>query len=123
MTKVDLSPLRELEEVTFNCHTLDLPCRNFKPILDTVTSSSVRKITFEIHDTIRVKDIDYSYWSDLDAVLLTMAGKLDGTGKKLEIVFEVVRSNFKLVDPGEFLPKCRTKATVKFCCNSDIVGC
>lgn len=47
-----------------------------------------------------------------------MANLLDGTGEKLEVVFNalapVVPGEFKPVDPGRFLERCRTKATVTF---------
>ena len=46
-------------------------------------------------------------------MLLTMAKNLGETGKKLEIVFDIVEPNFDPVEPDKFLKKCLTKATVR----------
>ena len=108
-----MSPLKKLEEVTFNLYSLERPDDSFESILGTVTSSSVRKITFEIEDTIRLPDkIESESWSSLDKGFLKMAKKL---GKNLDIVFEVAEKNYQLVTPDQLLKMCLPEATVRIC--------
>ena len=98
------------------------PSHWIEPILQTVTSTRVRKITFEADFPTTVADIDsginISSWSRLDAVFLRMANALEQTNQKLELVFKVltpdVLGELNPIDPGRFLEGCRTKAIVRF---------
>lgn len=117
-----MSPSSELEEVAFDLHTLERLDKSFIPILATVTSTSVRKITFEINDTIEdPENVDLEHWSLLDTMLLSMARKLEGTDKKLEIVFELHCQRSVPVDLSKFLKKCWTETIVRYC--RGWVGC
>ena len=49
----------------------------------------------------------------MDAIFLTMANKLDGTGEKLEVIFRNVPGWFDPVNIECLLEMCRTKATVR----------
>lgn len=98
------------------------PSHWLEPILQTVTSSLVHKITFETDFPMTATEIDSGInlqsWSRLDAIFLRMANTLDHTGQKLEIVFNALIPNvlgeLNPVDPGRFLERCRTKAIVRF---------
>jgi hypothetical protein len=117
-----LSPFKGLEEVGLSLVHLRQPNHWIETILRTVTSNRVRKIILDadiptiasnVHSV-----IDFRSWVRLDAVLLAMANNLDGTDEKLEVVFNALASEvpgmFSPVDPGRFLERCRTKATVRF---------
>lgn len=99
------------------------PNRWIGEILRTITSNRVRRIIFDADFPSTATEIDSRIdlhsWSRLDAMFLTMANKLDGTDEKLEVVFNALVPNaaageFNPVDPGRFLERCRTKATVRF---------
>ena len=119
---IDLSPFKGLEEVGLSLIHLRKPSRWIEQILRTITSTRVRKITFDADFPCSAAEIDSGIdlpsWTCLDAMFLTMANRLDGTGEKLEIVFNALNSNviveFRPLVPGRFLEKCRTKATVRF---------
>jgi len=119
---IDLSPCKGLEEMRLSLIQLRQPSHWIEPILQTVTSAHVRKITFETDFPIAATDIDsginISSWSRLDAIFLRMADTLDQTGEKLELIFNALAPNtlgeLSSVDPGRFLEKCRAKATVRF---------
>lgn len=98
------------------------PSHWIEPILLTVTSTRVHKITFETDFPTAATEIDSGVniqsWSRLDAIFLRMANTLEQTGQKLELVFNALAPNapgeFNPIDPGRFLEGCRTKAIVRF---------
>lgn len=100
---------------------LRFPSHWIEPILQTVTSTRVRKITFDADHPSIAEDIDYEIdvhaWSGLDQIFLKMAKALGPDGG-LELVFNALVANdfgeFHPVDPGRFLEECRTKAIVRF---------
>lgn len=118
---IDLSPCKGLEEMRLSLIQLRHPSHWIEPILQTVTSNRVRKITFETDFPIPVTEIDSGInvqsWSRLDAIFLRMANALDSTDTKLELVFNALAPNalggHNSVDPGRFLKGCRSKATVR----------
>jgi len=119
---IDLSPCKGLEEMRLSLIQLRQPSHWIEPILQTVTSTHVRKITFETDFSIPPTDIDsginISSWSRLDTIFLRMANALDPTGNKLELIFNTLTPNAtgepNPVNPGRFLEACRAKATVRF---------
>lgn len=119
---IDLSSFKGLEEVGLSLIRIRRPNQWIGAILQTVVSKRLRKITFDLDfpcDPPEIdSEIDLDRWSGLDAMFLTMAGMLDGTGEKLEIVFNALASNvdgeLKPVEPGRFLERCRAKAAVRF---------
>jgi hypothetical protein len=120
---IDLSPCKSLEEMRLSLIQLRQPSHWIEPILQTVTSTHVRKITFETDFPMITADIDSGInipsWSRLDAIFLRMANMLDPTNEKLELVFnalvpDVPGEELDPVDPGRFLERCRTKAIVRF---------
>jgi hypothetical protein len=119
---IDLSPFKSLEEVTLSLVHLRKPSHWIEKILRTATSIRIRKVTFDADfpsiSTELDSGINIRAWAGLDALFLKMADKLDGTGEKLEIVFNALAPNvfgeFRTVVPGRFLEKCRAKATVRF---------
>lgn len=97
------------------------PSHWIEPILQTVTSNHIHKITFETDFHISAADIDSGIniqsWSRLDGIFLRMANALDSTDRKLELVFNALPSaseTLSPVNPGRFLEACRAKATVRF---------
>ena len=98
------------------------PSHWIEPILRTVTSTRVRKITFDIDFPTPATDleavINLQSWSTLDATFLRMAHALDPIDEKFEVVFHALARkppvDPKPVEPGRFLEGCRTKATVSF---------
>lgn len=98
------------------------PSHWIEPILQTVTSTRVRKITFDTDFPTSATDIDsvinLESWSRLEATFLRMAHALDSADDKLELLFHAlapkVVEESKPVDPGRFLEACRTKAIVGF---------
>lgn len=119
---VDLSPCTGLVEIQLSIVQLRRPSHWIEPILRTVTSTRVRKITFNTDSPSSTADIDVgidtSSWSKLDAMFLRMADALCPTDGRLELVFNAlipgVLGNFNPVYPGRFLEECRTKAMVRF---------
>lgn len=118
---VDLSPCKGIEEMELSMIQLRCPSHWIEPILQTVTSTQVRKITFDADHPSTAEDIDYGIdvhaWSELDQRFLKMAKALGPDGG-LELVFNALAPNrfgeFNPVDPGRFLEECRTKAVVRF---------
>jgi hypothetical protein len=98
------------------------PSHWLEPIFQTVTSTRVRKITFDTDFPTSITEIDkvinLRSWSELDATFLRMAHALGPIDEKLELVFRALASDAvadsKSVDPGKFLEGCRTKANVIF---------
>lgn len=119
---IDLSPCGGLEEMRLSLIQLRQPSHWIEPILRTVTSTRVRKITFDTDFPTASTDletvINLQSWSTLDATFLRMADALDPIDEKLEVVFHALTrkppADPKPVDPGRFLEGCRTKATVSF---------
>lgn len=119
---IDLSPCGGLEEMRLSLIQLRQPSHWIEPILRTVTSTRVRKITFDTDFPTAATDletvINLPSWSTLDATFLRMARALDPIDEKLEVVFHALTRkppvDPKPVDPGRFLEGCRTKATVSF---------
>ena len=101
---------------------LSRPSRWIEPILQTVTSPRVRKITFIADSPSTTADInseiDIHSWSRLDAMFLRMANLLCPTDGRLELVFDAlvpeIFGDFNPIYPGRFLEECRTKAMVRF---------
>lgn len=120
---VDLSPCKGIEEMELSLIQLRYPSHWIEPILQTVTSTRVRKITFDADHPTIAEDIDYGIdlhtWSELDQRFLEMAKALGPDGG-LELVFNALVKNpygeSNPVDPGRFLEECRTKAVVRFEC-------
>jgi hypothetical protein len=118
---IDLSPCKGLEEVGLSLLHLRQPDHWIEEILQTVTSNRVRKITLNADFPFFVSNvnprIDIHSWYGLDAMFLTMANRLDGTGEKLEVVFKALAPNVVgEFNPGWFLERCRTKVIVSFGC-------
>lgn len=98
------------------------PSHWIEPILQTVTSTRVRKITFDTDFPTSSTDLDsvinLQSWSRLDATFLRMAHALDSADDKLELVFHALTPKLleepTPVDPGRFLEGCRAKAVVGF---------
>jgi len=119
---IDLSPCKHLEEMRLSLIQLRQPSHWIEPILQTVTSPRVRKITFETDFPATPADIvlgiNLESWSGLDTVFLRMANALDPIGQELELVFNALAPNISQesgsVYPGRFLEGCRTKAIVRF---------
>ena len=119
---IDLSPCKNLEEIRLSLIQLRQPSHWIEPILLTITSTRVRKITFETDLSITAADIDSGInvlsWSRIDRIFLRMADTLDQTNEKLELVFNAmtpdVLGKSNPVNPGRFLEACRTKAVVRF---------
>ena len=119
---IDLSPCKGLEEIELSLIQLRQPSHWLEPILQTVTSTRVKKITFDTDFPSAAADIDSAIdvhsWSRLDVMFLKMAHMLDPADGKLELVFNAMAPNalreFEPVDPGRFLEWCRTKAVVGF---------
>jgi hypothetical protein len=117
-----LSPCTSLEEIQLSLGQLRKPSPWLEPILQTVTSTKVRKITFDTDTPSTAAgidpEIDVHSWSRLDALFLKMADALGPTDGNLELVFNALvpddSGEFKPVDPGRFLEWCRTKAVVRF---------
>ena len=93
-----------------------------EPVLQTITSTRIRKIIFDTDlpsrpDCINSYIDSYS-WSALDAIFLRMANAICPTEGRLELVFNALdardHSDFNPVYPGLFLEGCRTKAMVRF---------
>ena len=119
---LDLSPCKGIEEVKLFLEELWEPDPLIKQILETVTSSRVRKITFNVENIWTTADINTEIiplsWIALDAIFLKMANTLCPTEGRLEIVFRIQAAQF-LGDfnpgyPDWFLEGCRTKAVVRF---------
>ena len=119
---IDLSPFKVLEVLVLSLVHLRQPNHWIEAILRTITSNRFRKVVFDADFPSLASDldswIDFRSWSRLDSLFLKMATALDGTGQKLEVVFNallpMVPGEFLPVDPGRFLEKCQTKATVRF---------
>lgn len=97
------------------------PSHWVEPILQTITSPRVCKITFETDFPIPATDVDSGInipsWSSLDAIFLRMADTLGSTDQKLELTFKAlvpkVFGESNPVDPGRFLEQCRSKVAVR----------
>jgi hypothetical protein len=119
---IDLSPCKHLEEIRLSLIQLRQPSHWIEPILQTVTSAHVNKITFEADfPTVTVdipSGVNLQSWSELDMVFLKMANTLDSTNQKLELVFKALAPSALeesgRVDLGRFLEECRARAVVKF---------
>jgi hypothetical protein len=121
---IDLAPLKGLEEIGLSLIYLKQPNHWIEAILQTVTSTRVRKITFDTDFPSAAADIGSTInlnlrsWSSLDLMFLKMASRLSGAEEKLEVVFNAVETDdpevFNPVAVGRFLERCRTKATVRF---------
>lgn len=119
---IDLSPCGGLEEMRLSLTQLRQPSHWIEPILRTVTSTRVRKITFDTDFPTAATDLEtvvnLQSWSTLDATFLRMARALDPIDEKLEVVFRALAGkppvDPKPVDPGRFLEGCRTKVSVSF---------
>jgi len=119
---IDLSPCKRLEEIRLSLIQLRQPSLWIEPILRTVTSARIHKITFETDFPTKATYIDSGInlesWSRLDTVFLGIAHALDSTDQKLELVFKALvpdaLEEFNPVDLGRFLEGCRTKAVVRF---------
>lgn len=119
---VDLSPCQGLAEMQLSLIQLRRPSHWIEPILQTVTSTRVRRITFDTDFPSTTADIDSGIdilsWSRLDTIFMNMADVLCQADGRLELVFNAlvpeVLGKFNPVYPGRFLEGCRTKATVRF---------
>jgi len=121
---IDLAPLKGLEEIGLSLIYLKQPNHWIEAILQTVTSTRVRKITFDTDIPSAAADIGSTInlnlrsWVSLDIMFLKMASRLSGAEEKLEVVFNAVETDdpevFNPVAVGRFLERCRTKATVRF---------
>ena len=119
---IDLSPCRGLEEMRLSLIQLRQPSHWIEPILQTVTSARIRKITFDTDFPTGATDLEsvvnLQSWSRLDAAFLGMAHALDPIDEKLELVFHALAQKVPedpgTVVPGRFLEGCRTKAAVTF---------
>lgn len=95
------------------------PSHWIEPILQTVTSNRVRKITFDTDFPTSATNMDtvinLESWTGLDTTFSRMADALDSVDDKLELVFHALAPKVEEsnpVDPGRFLEGCRTKAIV-----------
>ena len=119
---IDLSPCKGLEEMQLSLIQLRQPSHWIEPILQTVTSTHVRKITFEADLPMAAAEVDSGInipsWSRLDAIFLRMANALKPTDEKLELVFSALMMNdfgeHNPAGPARFLEKCRAKAIIRF---------
>lgn len=119
---IDLSPCTGIEQLRLSLIQLRQPSHWIEPILQTVTSTRVRKITFDTDFPTTATDIDsvinLESWSRLDSAFLRMAQALDSADDKLELIFHAlapkVFEDSKPVNPGRFLEGCRSKAIVGF---------
>ena len=116
---VDLSQFEQLEEVELQLSLLNQTTYQAERALKTIVAQ-VQKITLNVipsHWILPSHQIDVSIWSSLDETLLEMANRLDGTGKKLEVVFclqrpLMVSEVHKLI--SLLLKNWKTKPEIKF---------
>ena len=119
---IDLSSCKDLVEIHLSLIQLRRPSHWIEPILQTVTSTQVRKIVFDADFPSQTTEIpsgiNISSWSTLDEIFLGMADALCPSDRRLELVFNAlvpeVLGEFNPVYPGRFLESCRTKAMVRF---------